>query len=491
MSLRQRAARAALWASIQTWGGRLLSFGVFAFLAHRIAPQSFGVVALAAVFLAFFESTLVQSFAEALVRRQNIEQQHLDVCFWLTLGFGLLAAALTFTLSAAAAQLFLEPAVGPVLNWLALGIPLTALGKVHEALLRRELRFKQLAVRSLGAVVASSCIAIALAIAGFGVWSLVVKSLVEAACGSVILWLSHPWRPTLHFSAAHFRDLRGFGVRLTLTRSLELISQRLDALMIGRTLGSVQLAQYTIGQRLSQFMMDTLHQSISSVSMPAFATIQEDRARLKAAYLKTIRFTAFAAMPAFATVGMLARDVVWLVFGPQWFPAVPVLQVFCVGGVFFCFTYFVAPLLIAKGLAGWHMLLVGLNAVQGLSFLVVARWGIVPVAAALVIRGMITSVVGMVMVKKAAGVGVAETLRAVSGPGFLTVLTALAIALVNWVAADAGSPGILRLALSGLLAIAVYLTSARYLTPHLFNEAVGTLGEVVPSSRRLLQRISP
>jgi PST family polysaccharide transporter len=440
------------------------------------------------VIVSFLEGTFAQSFPEALVRRKSVDGQHLDVCFWLTLGSACVAAVIVYLFSGVAAAAFHEPQAGPVLQWLALGIPLGALGRVHEALLRRELRFKQLAVRALVAILVSSAVAIWMAAAGFGVWALVAKGLSEAACGSAILWLSHPWRPRFDFSRRHLRDLLPFGLYLTGTRILELASQRLDTVVIGASLSSSQLAQYAIGQRLSDFLMETLHQSISTVSLPAFAALQDEAMRLRAAYLKTIRFTAFVAMPVFAIVAVLAQDIVLVLFGSQWQSAVPVLRVFAVGGVLFCFSYLVAPLLLAKGRADYYLWLVTLNVVLGIGFILAARWGIVAVAAALVIRGLLTSAVGAVLVRTTIGVELREVFRAVQGPAYLTIITAAALLLVARTEAIAGTT-VSRLVLLPPLGVCSYLLAARVLTPRLLDEVLGTFVEFAPRAGALLKRI--
>jgi PST family polysaccharide transporter len=471
---------------MQVWGIRVLSFIVFAVLARTIAPQAFGIVALAAVFVAFFEGTVVQSFADALVRRKSVDQQHLDVCFWITVAFGALAAALLYLLAGLAASSFHQPELRPVLHWLAAGIPISALGRVHEALLRRDLQFKRLAVRSLITVLVSSTVAVCMAVGGFEVWALVAKTLIEAVCSSTILWLSHPWRPRRSFSRAHLHDLQGFGTRLAVTRFLELITQRIDTVVIGGSLGPVPLAQYTVGQRVSRLMMDSLHSSISNVSLPAFATMQDEHARLRAAYLRTIRFTAFVAMPAFAVVAVLAHDIVLLVFGPQWQAAVPVLTVFAAGGAVFSFSFFVAPLLLAKGHAEWYLRLVLLNLVQGVLLILAAPWGIIAVAAVLVFRDTLTSVAGLFLVRKAIGVKFIDTFEAIRGPLLLTTMMAGIIFALSQTDAISGS-GLWRLGILVPLAATIYLVGARIFNAALLHEIISTLSDLVPLFGRIVR----
>ncbi len=65
----------------------------FLVLARLLAPKDFGLIALAAVVIAFLETFTDQGFAQAIVQRAELEAEHCDTAFgplsaslWLSAG---------------------------------------------------------------------------------------------------------------------------------------------------------------------------------------------------------------------------------------------------------------------------------------------------------------------------------------------------------------------------------------------------------------------
>ncbi|QLQ08353.1 MAG: oligosaccharide flippase family protein [Anaerolineae bacterium] len=65
---------------------------------------------------------------------------------------------------------------------------------------------------------------------------------------------------------------------------------------------------------------------------PAFSKIQDDRERLRRAYLRGTRLVTLIVFPLHVLLVGLADPLVPWLFGPQWQPAVPVFQVFAAYG---------------------------------------------------------------------------------------------------------------------------------------------------------------
>ena len=85
MSLKLEAIRGVTWSAVQKWGVRIISFLVIAILARLVLPESFGLVAYATVFTAFAQIFVDQGFSDAIVQFQNLEREHLDTAFWVSL----------------------------------------------------------------------------------------------------------------------------------------------------------------------------------------------------------------------------------------------------------------------------------------------------------------------------------------------------------------------------------------------------------------------
>src|SRR5688572_7347173 len=178
MSLRQKAAKGIFWSVIQKWGRAAISILTFVVLSRLLAPEAFGLVALATVFTVFMELFLDQGFGAAIVQRSELEPEHLDTAFWINIVTGILMTIGLIAASGFIASIFEEPRLAPVLRWLSIIFILSSLSSTQISILQRKLAFKSLATRSLVATAVGGVVGMTMAFAGFGVWSLVGQDLV-------------------------------------------------------------------------------------------------------------------------------------------------------------------------------------------------------------------------------------------------------------------------------------------------------------------------
>src|SRR5687768_15586797 len=189
-----------MWTFLERSGQELISLLVLVVLARVLAPADFGVFAMAGASIRFLTLFQASGFSSAIVQREQIDESHLNTAFWIVM---LISLTLTLTLWFGAgyfARFFGEPRVAELIRWLALMPVLGALGQVQMQLLRRRMRFKALATRTFVATPISGAVAIAAALAGFGVWSLVIRQLTQRVVMVAVCWRVGGWRPGFTFS---------------------------------------------------------------------------------------------------------------------------------------------------------------------------------------------------------------------------------------------------------------------------------------------------
>ena len=165
-NLQRRAARGTLWAMVDNWGRQLLQLVVFVVLARLLVPDDFGLVALAVVFVALATLFVDQGLGDAIIQRPTLTREHIDTAFWaaLTLGAGLTVAGVVLAVPIAA--LLNEPRLEPVLQALSATFLLTGFAAIPTGVLRREMRFRSLAMRTLLSIAGGGLVGIAELICG-------------------------------------------------------------------------------------------------------------------------------------------------------------------------------------------------------------------------------------------------------------------------------------------------------------------------------------
>ncbi len=401
MSLRQKAMQGVFWSVIQKWGREGISFVILVILSRLLAPEAFGLVALALVFIEFVQIFLDQGFGAAIVQRTDLDKEHLDTAFWISVLSGVVLTVGGIAASGLVAAFFREPRLGSIVRWLSLGFIVSALSSTQMAILQRDLAFKSLAIRSMAAKVVGGIVGVSLAFAGFGVWSLVAQKLTAGVAGVVVLWRASDWRPGFNLSKKHYKELFSFGVSVVANNFLKTFVQRSNDFLIGYFLGATLLGIYTIGYRLLLVMLRIVTGIINSVAFPTFARLQHSPQRMRSAFYKVTQYTSLLAFPVFLGLAVLAPDVIPALFGEKWAPSVPVMQVLAFIGILESVQAFNGSVMRASGKPSWQlgiMLLTSIASVIG--FLIAVRWGIVAVAASFVIAGYLLAPVSYVAVRK-------------------------------------------------------------------------------------------
>jgi O-antigen/teichoic acid export membrane protein len=427
VSNKKKIAQGVAWTSSAQWGNQLLSFGIYTGLARLLAPQVFGLVAIAGVYIALMQVFVQQGFGMAIIQRRDLEHEHLDSAFWIAMTTAFGFCLLSLLLAGQVGRLFHEPRVSPVIGWLSFSFLFYALSSVPAALLTRELEFRALAVRSLVATAAGGAVGLAMAYRGWGVWSLVGQQMVNGILGCVCLWWAVPWRPKFTISKRHLHDLYGFSLSITGNDILWFFSQKSDQTLVGYGFGPAGLGPYSLGSRLVTLIHDSIIGPVQSVALPAFSKLQSEPSRFEDALHKFCEMSAFIAFPMFAGLIVVAPEAVPLLFGAQWLAAVPILQILAVYGALRALFGFLHPLMLAKGRPGLYLFLFMVQSALTLVGCVLAvRWSTTAIAASLVVTMVVFGVITFLVLMKLLKVRIAALLKTFLFPG-LSSLFMLAV----------------------------------------------------------------
>ena len=496
MGLREKAVRGIAWSAVRNWGSRAVNFVVFLVLAWLLAPENFGLVALASVYIALIEVFVDQGFADALIQREGLTPAHLDTAFWTSLALALLFVAGTALSAGPVARLVgrfdqalaygaestasLE-ALGPVIRWLSLAFVLTALIGVQEALFERNLDYRVLAVRSIVAMVVGGSVGVIMAFMGYGVWSLVGYQLSERAAAAVVLWAASDWRPRLRWHTARFRELFSFGINIVGANLLGFLNRRSDNLFIGVVLGPTALGYYVVAYRLFNVATQLITSTVSSVAFATFSRLQGDRPRMRQGFYTATGTVSLVAFPLFIGGAIMAPELIAVLFQPKWLPSAPVFQVLAFVGLLHAVFYFNDAVMRAMGRPGWILALSALYAVCNVAaFALVVRYGIVAVAVAYVVRAYVLAPLPLWAVRRLIDIRWRAYLRPFRTPLIGTLLMAGAV-LGTKMGLEGQAPTAVELSVGILVGALVYGLAVWRLEPKRLARLRGLVKELSSS----------
>jgi O-antigen/teichoic acid export membrane protein len=397
------AARGVFWVGLKAWITRGTSLLVFVYLTRVLTPQEIGLVAFAYAVVAILASVSDMGLADYLIFVEDDERARNQI-FWLQSLGALALGALVFSAAPWVLPLIGKAEAVPVMQTLCWMIPLSALGKVHDALQRKALDFRSLSVRSLFGNTVSAAVGFAAAYAGFGLWALVAKQLLEVALDSVLLWATVRWRPSSGPHLAGARPILAYGSRIAASRIMDTLSMNVDDVIVGIALGSETLGFYSIGKRIFRICADLVGVVLTQVAGPLFASQKHDAARMNALYLAAIESASVLVVPLFGVLAAASAVLLPWVFGEPWRQVVPVSQWFCLIGAILPLTHFNWGLLQAQGQSGRIMQLAAVRLVVNLGVIAVALpFGMLAVVVGQVLRAFVLVPVSMFFALKGSG----------------------------------------------------------------------------------------
>lgn len=376
-----RASRHTLVAQVATQVSRL---AVSVVLARLLTPQEFGVVAAAMVIMVVAWQLTDLGTSAVIIQRDVLDGALVSSVFWFNLAFGGALSVLTFLAAQPLADGLGQPQAAPAIRLLAAVSLLGAIGNMHFALLRRTMQFGRLAMVTIANAVVNSALGIGLALAGAGIWALVVGTVAGVATSTAAAWWFEPWRPSFVFSLRRLREVARFSIHFFWSNALAVVFDQLDKVIISRLLGGAPLGTYAVAQRTVLSPVQAVSGAVSSVSFSAFARGQDDPEKLRSGASRAAGVVALGLLPAMVGLAVLAEQAVAVVYGPQWEAAVPVIRVLGPVAAVQALACITASVMLAKGRSDWLYRWTLANCLVGAAAMAVgSHWGLIGVSLAL------------------------------------------------------------------------------------------------------------
>jgi O-antigen/teichoic acid export membrane protein len=440
-------------------------------LARLLAPEQYGLAAMAVVV-----TTLVLVFSDlalgaALVQRRTLSEEDRSTVFWTATGAGVFFTLLGIAAAGPIASFYGQPDVKPLVAVLSLSFLVTSLGTTQSALLTRELSFRSLELRMMAGTVAGAAVGIGSALLGAGAWAIIFQQLAISVVSTTLLWLVSPWRPRLTFSLASLRDLGGFSGAVFGQRLLYYLHANVDKVLVGRVLGPAALGLYGLAYSVVAVPFSRLAVPIAEVLFPAFSRLQDDRRALADSWVRASRLVAAISMPALVGLAAVAPDFVAVVLGEKWRSIAPIVQILAWVGLLQSLQTLNAPLLQALDRTGTLLRYsVFFFCAHLTAFVVGIQFGVVGVAAGYAISTTIVEPVFALLTARAIGVRVWTFVGAFRGVALAAAGSGAAALLTRRALTEAGVAPAARFALAVALGATVYAVLVAVVAPEVRNE---------------------
>ncbi|MBU6952258.1 oligosaccharide flippase family protein [Hahella sp. HN01] len=313
-----------MWVFVEKFSIVLISVFTFFIYAKLLGPGELGLALFAlsigqgigVIYVAFLE--------DPLVRQNDVQAAHFDSAFWGGLVVSLVTAAAVMI-----GSLFASDDVR--FQWLmfisVLHIPLLTTGHIYVADLRRKGKFKSLAKRTMGGKLIGAAVGLTLAWTGYGSFAIIVQSVIMALVSLVIMMRTSELHIGSQFRMSVFGELLSVGWPLALRGASWDAMNRGIAIILGLTAGSAAVGVYGLARRMIDMPRSAIYGGLLSYALPAFSRNQHDLPNLQKMFCFTTLTTCFIVLPMFVGLALVAPYLIPTLFGEEWRPAAPLIQI--------------------------------------------------------------------------------------------------------------------------------------------------------------------
>ncbi|GAB4178272.1 MAG: lipopolysaccharide biosynthesis protein [Rhodocyclaceae bacterium] len=417
MSLGESIRKGAKWLTAGSVAGQVMQFAFGVALARILVPEDFGLLVTVQIFTGIAGYFASGGTGDALVRAKVLGPRDCDVAFTLQLGACALIYATFFALAPLIALWFRNPLYTDLTRVSALSFLIRPFLNIPKVLLRRDMRYDVLAKLGFVSALATGAISVGMALAGMGVWALVIGGMSGSVLAILPCAMLARWRPAFHMDRAIVGQLWAYGAKVSVTEMISYARRQVSNFLISRSLGPAAVGLFNKADSLSYMPVTTISSAVYDPVFRALATVQDNRDQSRYIYLRTITLLTVYTLPFYVGMHWLAEPFIVLLFGVKWAASAPLLEIMSLSGLFFCIGHAPGAVLAARNELGREIVVQAAHLVLlAGGTLVGMRWGVEGVAWAVFATYVYSSLHMSWLANRSVGAGFTDVLKAI-GPG--------------------------------------------------------------------------
>jgi O-antigen/teichoic acid export membrane protein len=287
-------------------------------LARLLTPGDFGLVAMVTAVTGFLAMFRHAGLAIPTVQREHLTHAQVSNLFWINLGISGLCALVIAALSPAIAWFYRDSRVTYITLILSTTFLIGGFRVQHLALLKRQMRFKAIALIEVGSMATGVVVGVVMALLHYRYWSLVGLSLATETAAFLLTGSVSRWKPQLPTRGSGIGPLVAFGAHQTAGNFIFSLARGCDNLLIGRFYGPAALGLYSRGAALVIRPMEQFLLPVDAVFLPTLSRLQSQPERYRSTFLRLYEAIAMSVFFLSSLLLALAMPATLVLLGPKW-----------------------------------------------------------------------------------------------------------------------------------------------------------------------------
>lgn len=411
-SLKEKTVKGVVWSSVDRFFSQGIQFIFSILIARLLLPSDYGTVAMLNIFLAISQTFIDSGFGTALIRKIDRTEEDFSTVFYFNIAAALAFYGILWFTAPYIADFYDIPLLKDITRVVALTLVFGSFSGIQSARLSIAIDFRSRAIISITVTLVTGALGLWMAYSGYGVWALVMQSVVSSLLRTILLWAFVRWMPKLVFSWKSFKELFSFGSKLLASGLLDTAYNNIYTLVIGKVFSSSALGVYSRADSLAQYPSSNITSVLQGVTFPVLSSIQNEPERLTSAYKKFIRLSAFVVFPLMIGLSAVADPLIRFVLTDKWEGAIYLLQIICFSMMWYPVHAINLNLLQVEGRSDYFLKLEIIKKIQGVIVLCITiPLGLVTMCYGRVVSSVLCLVYNTYYTKKLIDYGFASQMK--------------------------------------------------------------------------------
>ena len=331
--IKEKTVSSMIWSALQRFGVLGLSFVSNLVLARYLTVEDYGAIGMLTVFISLSETIIDSGFGAALIQKKNPDELDYSTVFWTNLFISVFLYFILYITAPQISNFYKMEILTPILRVKAISLIIQGFRLIQTTRLQKTLNFKRISIVYLIASFVSTVVSIICAIFGMGVWSLVVKTLLDTFIRTIIFWVIGNWHPLFRFSTKSFKELFSYGGVMLSTSIIITLYSNVQSLIIGKAFSAGDLGYYTQASKLESLPTNAFEQIVNQVTFPIFSQFKENVEKMKRGLKKILVSVSYVTFPMMTYMIVAATPIFNFLYGQKWEASVPYFKYLCLVGM--------------------------------------------------------------------------------------------------------------------------------------------------------------
>lgn len=347
--LTKRSIKAGAWLGGYRFYARFINLLKTPVLTRIFLPADLGIFGFVSIALNLFETFTETGLEQALIQKKHLKTITVSTAWYINLVRSLLISLILFLVAPLFSWYFEAPTITAMIQVIAITPILRSLRNPSMIYAKKNLAFGKETIMLVAGSTTEVIVTLIIALQLQTIWALVIAILAGGLAEIIVSYVVFDPPKLRGFSKQEAQSLLGFGKWVWSSSALSFVANQGDDIIVGKLLGAAPLGLYQYAYKIASLPATQIAGTVSQVTYPAFASIQEDKTRLKRAFLKSLLFVSLTTVPPLILVMLFPVTLVRIIFGENWLGAAPALRVLSLYGIIRSYSNTLGPLAIALG----------------------------------------------------------------------------------------------------------------------------------------------